>query len=46
MLSLHVILIYELNLFSIMYNFELIKSMCIYFLQEFHFHILAHRNEL
>ena len=29
MLSLHVILIYELNLFSIMYNFELIKSMCI-----------------
>ena len=27
MLSLHVILIYELNLFSIMYNFELIKSM-------------------
>ena len=28
-LSLHVILIYELNLFSIKYNFELIKSMCI-----------------
>ena len=29
MLSLHVILIYKLNLFSIMYNFEFIKSMCI-----------------
>ena len=33
MLSLHVILIYELNLFSIMYNFKFIKSMCIYFWQ-------------
>ena len=30
-----IILINELNLFSFMYNFELIKSMCISFLQEF-----------
>ena len=29
MLSLHVILIYEFNLFLIMYNFGLIKSMYI-----------------
>ena len=34
MLSLYVILIYELNLFLIMYNFELIKSMCMQFLQD------------
>ena len=35
MLSLRLILIYDLKLFSIMYNFKLIKSMCIQFLQEF-----------